>query len=214
MTAQPAALSPYSPRRSAAAPRRMTREIFMLLALLAIWAFFAWQAPVFLSARNLSLLSVELAITASLALGMLLVLLPGQIDLSAGSGVGLTGAVAAVLVFWHGVPAPAALAVAAVLGVLVWTGMGALIAVERVPAFIITLGGLLVFRGFHWLTIENQTVPVVEGGSENVYSLLTTYYLSPLAGYVLVAAVVAAAAWMTWRRRTAARRAGVPVGDA
>jgi len=44
-----------------------------------------------------------------------------------------------------------------------------------------TLGGLLVFRGLHWLVIENQTVPVVEGGSHNVYSLLTTYYLPPIA---------------------------------
>ena len=87
--------------------RLATRELSMLIALAAIWAFFAWQEPVFLSARNLSLLSVELAVTAVLALGMLVVLLPGQIDLSAGSGVGLAGAVAAVLVFWHGVPAPA-----------------------------------------------------------------------------------------------------------
>ena len=81
--------------------RFASRELSMLIALVAIWAFFAWQEPVFLSARNLSLLSVELAVTAVLALGMLVVLLPGQIDLSAGSGVGLAGAVAAVLVFWH-----------------------------------------------------------------------------------------------------------------
>src|SRR5512134_2551823 len=161
---------------------RMNREVFMLLTLVGIWAFFAWAEPVFLSSRNLSLLSVELAITATLALGMLLVLLPGQIDLSAGSGVGLMGAVAAVLVFWHDWPAPAALALAAALGVAVWVGMGALIAVERVPAFIITLGGLLVFRGLQWLTIENQTVPVAEGGSQNLYSALTTFYLSPIAG--------------------------------
>ncbi len=86
--------------------RFATRELSMVIALAAIWAFFAWQEPVFLSARNLSLLSVELAVTAVLALGMLVVLLPGQIDLSAGSGVGLAGAVAAVLVFWHDVPAP------------------------------------------------------------------------------------------------------------
>jgi D-xylose transport system permease protein len=150
-------------------PTTTPLNVFMLLALLGLSAFFAWQQPVFLSARNLSLLSVELAITATLALGMLLVLLPGQIDLSAGSGVGLMGAIAAVLVFWHGWPAPVALAVAAVLGVAVWMGMGALIAVERVPAFIITLGGLLVFRGLQWLTIEGQTVPVAEGGSENLY---------------------------------------------
>ena len=54
-----------------------------------------------------------------------------------------------------------------------------------------TLGGLLVFRGLHWLVIENQTVPVVEGGSENVYSLLTTYFLPPLVGYLLAGLAVA-----------------------
>jgi D-xylose transport system permease protein len=193
--------------------RLATRELSMLVALVAIWAFFAWQEPVFLSARNLSLLSVELAVTAVLALGMLVVLLPGQIDLSAGSGVGLAGAVAAVLVFWHDVPAPVALLVATLGAVLVWSAMGALIAIERIPAFIMTLGGLLVFRGLHWLVIENQTVPVVEGGSQNVYSLLTTYYLPNGAGYVLaglaVAAIVASALGARKRRQSH----GFPVDD-
>jgi len=186
--------------------RVATRELSMVIALVAIWAFFAWQEPVFLSARNLSLLSVELAVTAVLALGMLVVLLPGQIDLSAGSGVGLAGAVAAVLVFWHDVPAPIALLLAATGAVLVWSAMGALIAIERIPAFIMTLGGLLVFRGLHWLVIRNQTVPVVEGGSENLYSLITTFYLPPAAGYALagltVAAIVAAAVAARARRRS------------
>lgn len=193
--------------------RFATRELSMLVALVAIWAFFAWQEPVFLSARNLSLLSVELAVTAVLALGMLVVLLPGQIDLSAGSGVGLAGAVAAVLVFWHDVPAPVALLIATIGAVLVWSAMGALIAIERIPAFIMTLGGLLVFRGLHWLVIENQTVPVVEGGSQNVYSLLTTYYLPDVAGYFLagmaVAAIVASALGARKRRQSY----GFPVDD-
>jgi D-xylose transport system permease protein len=190
-----------------------TRELSMAIALLAIWGFFAWAEPVFLSARNLSLLSVELAITAVLALGMLVVLLPGQIDLSAGSGVGLAGAVAAVLVFWHGVPAPLALLVATAGAVLVWSAMGALIAVERIPAFIMTLGGLLVFRGLHWLVIENQTVPVVEGGSQNVYSLLTTYFLPPLAGYLLAGLAVAALAAATLRARARRKAHGFAVDD-
>jgi D-xylose transport system permease protein len=193
--------------------RIATRELSMMIALVAIWAFFAWQEPVFLSSRNLSLLSVELAVTAVLALGMLVVLLPGQIDLSAGSGVGLAGAVAAVLVFWHGVPAPFALLLAAVGAVLVWSAMGALIAIERIPAFIMTLGGLLVFRGLHWLVIENQTVPVVEGGSENVYSLLTTYYLPPVAGYVLAGLTVAAMVASTLNVRARRRSYGFAVDD-
>jgi D-xylose transport system permease protein len=193
--------------------RFASRELSMLVALVAIWAFFAWQEPVFLSARNLSLLSVELAVTAVLALGMLVVLLPGQIDLSAGSGVGLAGAVAAVLVFWHDVPAPVALLVATVGAVLVWSAMGALIAIERIPAFIMTLGGLLVFRGLHWLVIENQTVPVVEGGSQNVYSQLTTYYLPDVGGYVLAGLAVAAIVASTLGARKRRQSHGFPVDD-
>jgi D-xylose transport system permease protein len=189
------------------------REWFMLVALIAIWAFFAWQQPVFLSARNLSLLSIELAVTATLALGMLLVLLPGHIDLSAGSGVGLTGAIAAVLITWHGVPAPVALLIAAAAALVVWALMGALVVVERVPAFIITLGGLLVFRGLHWLVIENSTVPVVAGGDQNLYSMLTTAFLSPLTGYVLAALAIAALVVLSQRRRAARQKLGLPVAD-
>jgi D-xylose transport system permease protein len=189
------------------------REWFMLVALVAIWAFFAWQQPVFLSARNLSLLSIELAVTATLALGMLLVLLPGHIDLSAGSGVGLTGAIAAVLITWHGVPAPVALLIAAAAALVVWALMGALVVVERVPAFIITLGGLLVFRGLHWLVIENSTVPVVAGGDANLYSKLTTAFLSPLAGHVLAALAIAALVALSQRRRAARQKLGLPVAD-
>ena len=193
--------------------RLAARELSMGVALVAIWAFFAWQEPVFLSSRNLSLLSVELAITAVLALGMFVVLLPGQIDLSAGSGVGLAGAVAAVLVYHHDMPAAGALLLAASGAVLVWAAMGALIAVERIPAFIMTLGGLLVFRGLHWLVIRNQTVPVVEGGSQNLYSLLTTWYLPAAAGYALAAAAVALLAYSTMRARRRRRAYGFPVED-
>ena len=189
------------------------REHSMLLALAVIWLFFALEQPVFLSARNLSLLLIELSITASLALGMLLVLLPGQIDLSAGSGVGLAGALAAVLVFWHGAPAPLALLVAAVVCVAVWSAMGALIVRQRIPAFIITLGGLLVFKGLHWLTIKNQTVPVVEGGKSNVFALLTTYYLPASAGYALAALVVATLVVSTLRAQARRASYGFPVPD-
>jgi D-xylose transport system permease protein len=192
---------------------KATRELTMLVALVAIWAFFYWQQPVFLSARNLSLLSVELAVTATLALGMLLVLLPGQIDLSAGSGVGLLGAIAAVLVFWAGVPAPVALGLALLAGVAIWAGMGALIAIERVPAFIITLGGLLIFRGLHWLVIDNQTVPVVEGGGTNLYSALTTWYLPPWLGLTLATAIVAASIYVLLRTRRQRARQGLPAAD-
>ncbi|HEY4106657.1 MAG TPA: sugar ABC transporter permease [Polyangiaceae bacterium] len=189
------------------------RDYSMLLALAAIWAFFGLEHPVFLSSRNLSLLLIELSITASLALGMLLVLLPAQIDLAAGSGVGLAGAIAAVLIFSHGAPALLALFVATVACVVIWALMGALIVRQRIPAFIITLGGLLVFKGVHWLTIKGQTVPVSEGGKNNAYSLLTTYYLPPLAGFALGALVIAGFAFFLLRARARRASYGFKVPD-
>ena len=174
------------------------RDFSMLIALLLIWAYFVFApmvvsqdyAMTFVGSRNLSVLAVDLSITAILALGMLLVILPGHIDLAAGSGVGLFGAIAAVLVFWKDWPAPAALLVATLAAVVAWTLMGTMIVKERVPAFIITLGGLLAFRGLHWLIIRGQTIPVVRGGGDNLYSSLTTYYLPIWAGYALAALVI------------------------
>jgi D-xylose transport system permease protein len=121
--------------------------------------------------------------------------------------------VAAVLVYWHGVPAPLALLIATVGAVAIWAGMGALVAIEKIPAFIITLGGLLVFRGLHWLTISNQTVPIVEGGGSNIYSLLTTYYLPKPAGYALGMLVVGALAASTLRARARRKSYGFEVDE-
>src|SRR5438128_4871099 len=80
--------------------RRSFRDFSLVIALVVICAFFAIVSPQFLSARNLSLLATELSITATLAVGMLLAMLPGNIDLSAGSGVGLLGGVVTVVAFW------------------------------------------------------------------------------------------------------------------
>jgi len=183
------------------------RDFSMLIALVLIATYFYTQDANFLSARNLAQLGIELSATAVLGLGMLIVILPGHIDLSVGSGVGLIGAVAAVLVVnqdWSALPA---LAITTVLSVLIYTAMGFIIIKERVPAFIITLGGLLVFKGVHWLVIASETVPVAPGGSENLYSRLTTYYLASGPGYALSAAAVSGIGFFVWRghRRHLAR---------
>jgi D-xylose transport system permease protein len=190
------------------------RDFSLLLSLLAIGSFFALTAPQFLSARNLSMLAVELAITATLALGMLLVILPGHIDLSVGSGVGLMGGIASVLIFNHGWPAAAALALSVVVALGLWMAMGALIIRQRIPAFIITLGGLLIFKGVFWLVIGSHTIPVVAGGQSNLFSLLTTFYLSPVASGVLVALVFASFVVLTLRARRRRLALGFAVDDA
>ncbi len=182
------------------------RNLSLVAALALIVAFFGIASPEFLSPRNLSMLAIELSITATLALGMLLVLLPGQIDLSVGSGVGLLGGIASVLVFQRGWPAPAAMGASLALGVLLWHLMGRLIVGQNLPPFIVTLGGLMVFKGLFWLIIGNSTIPVVPGGAHNLYSLLTTYYLPPAAGWVLAAAAGSALAWTRVRERSRRRR--------
>ena len=177
------------------------RDFSMVIALILIWGFFAVSAPAFSSARNLSNLTVELSITAILSLGMLLVILPGYIDLSIGSGVGLLGGISAVLLFQHSWPAPLAMLVAIVAGIAIWFGMGALIVTQRIPAFIITLAGLLVFKGLHWKVIQNATIPVTRGGVNNLYSSLTTWYLPPLWSGLLGVAVFGVMVYSTIKAR-------------
>ncbi len=207
-------MSPAATMAEGSTIRLAFRDFSMLIALLAIWAFFFWMSPAFLSPRNLSNLAVELSITAVLALGMLLIILPGEIDLSIGSGVGLFGGVAAVLIFNQNWPAWQAMGLAMVLAVLVWVGMGALIVKQNVPSFIITLAGLLVFRGLQWLVISNSTIPVQVGDRANLCSMLTTWFVPPVVGYGLVGLVLAIVVAGTGTSRRRRRKYGCAVEPA
>lgn len=191
--------------------RLTTKTLTMPIALGAICLFFALRENAFLSPRNLTQLIVEFSITGTLALGMFMILLTGQIDLSVGSGVGLIGGIAAVLVFHQGWPAPAAMSAAFAAALVLWLLMGALIVRQRIPSFIITLGGLLIFKGLFWLVIRNSTVPVSRGDQDNLYSLLTTYYLPATLGLVLAGALVLSLAGIAARGRAARRSHGLPV---
>ncbi len=180
---------------------KLFKNLAMPIALVAIGAFFTIKEPAFLGPRNLTQLIVEFSITGTLAMGMFMILLTGQIDLSVGSGVGLIGGIAAVLVFQHDWPAPAAMGMAFVAALVLWTAMGTLIVRQRIPSFIITLGGLLIFKGLFWLVIQNSTIPVSRGDEENLYSRLTTYYLPAPMGFALVAAVLILLDVSEWRSR-------------
>jgi D-xylose transport system permease protein len=193
--------------------RLTLRDFSIAIGLVLIWVFFALVSDHFLSPRNLSMLAIELAVTATLALGMLLVLLPGMIDLSVGSGVGLIGGIASVLVFEHHVPALAAMMLALILAVVIWALMGKLIVGQRIPAFIITLGGLLVFKGAFWLTIHNSTIPVSEGNSANLYALLTTYYFPEWMGFAMFAITGVLLVWARVRARRQRQAHGFAVED-
>ncbi len=189
------------------------RDLSLVMVLTGIIAFFGYATPEFLGPRNLSNLMVELALNATLAMGMLLVILPGHIDLSVGSGLALVSGLAAVLTTRHGLPSGAALALALVAGVAVWWMQGFLIIRQRIPAFIVTLAGLLVFRGLFWLVIQNQTVPIVVGGKSNLYSYLSTYYLPTTFGILLVGLILFVLVFTGWRTRRQRLADGLAVED-
>lgn len=183
-------------------------EVTMPALLVLIWVLFAVLSPQFLSPRNLSMLMIEVSITATLAAGMMVVLLPGHTDLSVGAGAGLLGGVASVLVFRAGWPAAAALGLSLIAGVGLYAAMGWFIVRNRIQAFIATLGGMLAFRGAFWLVIESTTIPVVRGREGNLYSVLTTYYLPSWAGLMLAAGVVAVLGVVGMQGRARRRSAG------
>jgi putative multiple sugar transport system permease protein len=135
------------------------REYGMLLSLVAIMAFFQVMTDgTLLQPLNLTNLVLQNSYIVIMALGMLLVIVAGYIDLSVGSVCGFVGAVAAVLMVeqgWHFVPAMAA---CLLVGALIGAIQGWFIAYARIPSFIVTLAGMLVFKGLALAILHGQSV--------------------------------------------------------
>lgn len=120
----------------------------MIAAIIAIMLFFTWTTDgAYLSARNVSNLLRQTAITGILAVGMVFVIISAEIDLSVGSMMGLLGGVAAICDVWLGWPLPLTIIVTLVLGLLLGAWNGWWVAYRKVPSFIVTLAGMLAFRG-------------------------------------------------------------------
>jgi putative multiple sugar transport system permease protein len=139
--------------------RRNMRQYGMLIALGLIVALFAvWTDGVLLQPRNVSNLVLQNSYVLILAIGMMLVIIAGHIDLSVGSLTAFVGAFAAVLTVQHDVAWPVAVALCLVVGAVAGSIQGFLIAYLGIPSFIVTLAGMLVFRGFTEILLEGQTL--------------------------------------------------------
>lgn len=124
------------------------RQFSMIIALLAIWLIFqGLTGGLFISARNLSNLFLQSCAVGIAASGIVLVMVAGHIDLSIGSVVGFTGAVAAVSMVTFNLPVWMALLITVAVGLLIGVWQGFWIAYRGVPAFIVTLASMLIFRG-------------------------------------------------------------------
>src|SRR3954471_19695184 len=135
------------------------RDYGMLLSLLVIMLFFQVVTDgTLLKPLNLTNLVLQNSYIVIMALGMLLVIVAGHIDLSVGSVVGFIGALAAVLMVqlgWHFVPATL---VCLVAGSLIGAAQGWFVAFFRMPSFIVTLAGMLVFKGLSLALLQGQSV--------------------------------------------------------
>src|SRR5207253_4477247 len=129
------------------------RAYTMLLALVVIWLFFQWATidehnpyGIFLGAVNFSKLLQQMAVTGVLAVGMLMVIVRGNIDLSIGAVVGLAGGIAAFTQGWGLGPS---LASAVVVGLGFGALQGRLVGYFNIPGFIVPLGGFVAWRGIN-----------------------------------------------------------------
>ncbi|MEU2776808.1 multiple monosaccharide ABC transporter permease [Streptomyces sp. NPDC007162] len=186
--------------------RRNMRQYGMLIALGLIVALFAvWTNGDLLLPRNVSNLVLQNSYILILAIGMMMVIIAGHIDLSVGSLTAFVGAFAAVLTVNHGVAWPLALILCLVMGAFAGAAQGVLIAYFGIPSFIVTLAGMLLFRGLTEILLQGQTIGPFPNGLQNLGNGFlpevgpnTNYHnITLLLGIVLIAAVV----WQEFRDR-------------
>ncbi|RDS61121.1 sugar ABC transporter permease [Streptomyces sp. M7] len=178
----------------------------VVVVLSIVWITFESLNDNFLSPRNLSNLSVDIVGTGLIAVGIVFVLLLGELDLSVGAISGLAAAVFAVLNVQNGVPEWLALVIAVLAGTAAGAVQGYSFARTRVPAFVVTLAGLLTWNGLMlYILGTSGTINLDENG---LVAQLTGYYFAQDAVAYAIAAVavglVLLVSWLDRRRRVAA----------
>lgn len=214
MTTKTAA-SPVTPAQTP--PGRFTinlRQSGIYVAFALIVVLFAWLTDgALLQPQNISNIIVQNSYVLILAIGMILVIIGGHIDLSVGSTVALTGAICAVLTVQWGLPWPLAVLITLMAGALIGAAQGYWIAYFGIPAFIVTLAGMLVFRALTLTTLGNQGIGPFPDEIRSLSNGFTGGYLGniglgPLGGADLVSllagvACIAGFAFSQWRKRLA-----------
>lgn len=165
------------------------RAFTMAVALVAIWiAFDRMTEGAFLQPRNLSNLLRQMSVTGIVAAGMVLVIVTAQIDLSVGSTAAFFGGLLAVLQAQYNWGPGAALIATLSAGILVGSMQGYLTAYKGIPSFIVTLGGMMAFRGSSMWITQSSTIPLPENwvlSAGAAYVPISTGWI--LTGIVLLA---------------------------
>ncbi|MEV6159695.1 multiple monosaccharide ABC transporter permease [Nonomuraea sp. NPDC052129] len=186
--------------------------IYVAFALIVVLFAFLTKGAL-LQPQNISNIIVQNSYILILAIGMILIIIAGHIDLSVGSVVAVTGAIAAVLMVNYGVPWPVALVITLVAGGLIGAWQGFWIAYYGIPAFIVTLAGMLLFRALTLTVLGNQGIGPFPDAVRTLSNGFTDSYLGniglgPLGGadlFSLLLGLIAVAgmAASQWRSRMA-----------
>lgn len=183
------------------------RAYTMVGALVFLWVLFGILNPTFLTSRNLSNLFTQMSVTSILAIGMVLVIVAAHIDLSVGSIVGLTGGIAAILSNWMELPAIIVILGTLVAGAVLGLLQGWLVAYKMIPAFIVTLGGMMVFRGVLMGVTQSKTIPV----SDPLLAMLGNAYFAKGFGIIIGLLAVAFLLWSAYTKRRSRQKYGFEI---
>ncbi len=192
--------------------KRNFRQYGMLLALAtAMILFQILTGGVLLRPVNLTNLILQNSYILILAIGMLLCILTGNIDLSVGSVVAFVGAISATLMVDKGIPPAYAMAIALLVGAVIGAWHGYWIAYIKIPAFIVTLAGMLIFRGLALVVLQGQS----KGPFPQMFQSLASGFIpDPFSGdahflTVLIGAFGSALiVWSEIHKRVKAKRYG------
>ncbi len=180
----------------------------VVLGIAIIWLAFWIANDRFLSAGNLTNLVLQIAPTGTIAVGVVLVLLLGEIDLSVGTLSGLCAAIMAVLNVQHGVPGWLAILAGLATGTAVGAFQGFWVTRFRIPAFVVTLAGLLAWLGA--LLFVLGSTGTVNLSDKTITGLENTFFI-PLDAWLLAVVVIAVyAGSKLWEYRQRSE-AGLPV---
>jgi D-xylose transport system permease protein len=178
-----------------------------LVGLALIWAYFQYKQPAFLSARNLSNLVLQIGVTGTIAVGIVLVLLLSEIDLSVGSIMILSSAILANVLVNHSWTWYWSLVLMLVICAAIGAFQGFWFAAVGVPSFVVTLAGLLGWQGVQqWVLGSTGTINVSDA---NIDAIATTS-LPHVWGWILAVGAAAAYALVRVQEQVRRRRAGLP----
>ncbi|MFL5820114.1 MAG: sugar ABC transporter permease [Solirubrobacteraceae bacterium] len=184
----------------------------VVVGLAVIWIIFQIQNDRFLSAVNLTNLMLQITATGLISVGVVYVLLLGEIDLSVGAVSGLAAAAMAVLNVKHGWSPYLAVVAGVLTGTVIGTVQGALFTRFGIPSFVVTLAGLLAWQGaLLYVLGETGTINLTD---PKLTGLANTFY-APTVGWIVALVVIGAYAGGTlgaWRRRVAAGLVDQQVG--